>query len=281
MTTNTYHYERIAKAIEFITDNITAQPSLEEVAEKVNLSPFHFQRIFTEWAGVSPKKFLQFLTADYLKAKIKDTATLVEAAEIAGLSSQSRVYDLFTGIEAVTPQEFKSGGKGLHIDYAYHETPFGECFMAVTERGICGMAFTNEVSKNEDLETFKQKWHFATIEENPSVTEQYVQRIFTPHLSSLDKLHLLVQGTNFQLKVWEALLTIPQGSLTTYQQIADSIGHNKAVRAVGTAVGNNPIAYLIPCHRVIRKEGKLGEYHWGSIRKKALVGWEAAKSAEF
>ncbi|MDR6564422.1 MULTISPECIES: methylated-DNA--[protein]-cysteine S-methyltransferase [unclassified Arcicella] len=277
MTTDTYHYERIAKAIEFITDNITAQPSLEEVAEKVNLSPFHFQRIFTEWAGVSPKKFLQFLTADYLKAKIKDTATLIEAAEIAGLSSQSRVYDLFTGIEAVTPQEFKSGGKGLHIDYAYHDTPFGECFMAVTERGICGMAFTNEISKDEDLATFKQKWHFATIEENPSVTEQYVQRIFTPHLSSLDKLHLLVQGTNFQLKVWEALLTIPQGSLTTYQQIADSIGHNKAVRAVGTAVGNNPIAYLIPCHRVIRKEGKLGEYHWGTIRKKAIVGWEASK----
>ncbi len=277
MTTDTYHYERIAKAIEFISENITAQPTLEEIAEKVNLSPFHFQRIFTEWAGVSPKKFLQFLTADYLKAKIKSTATLIEAAEIAGLSSQSRVYDLFTGIEAVTPQEFKSGGKGLHISYAYHQTPFGECFLAVTERGICGMAFTDEQTKKEDLATFKKKWFFATIQENASITYPYIERIFMPHLSSLDKLHLLVQGTNFQLKVWEALLTIPQGSLTTYQQIAESIGKDKAVRAVGTAVGNNPIAYLIPCHRVIRKEGKLGEYHWGSIRKKAIVGWEAAK----
>lgn len=276
MSTDKTNYERIAEAILFITENLKKQPSLEEVAAKVRLSPFHFQRVFTEFAGVSPKKFLQFLTADYLKERIKETSNLAEAAELAGLSSQSRVYDLFTGIEAVTPQEFKSGGKGLLITYGYHSTPFGECFMAVTERGICGMTFIEAHSREADFLTFSKKWHFAEIKRNEGVTESYVSRIFQPHFSSLVKVHLLVQGTNFQLKVWEALLTIPRGSLTTYQYIANSIGNPKAVRAVGTAVGENPVAFLIPCHRVIRKEGKLGEYRWGSVRKKVIVGWEAA-----
>ncbi len=255
MDQETYNYEKIARAIEFITQNLKNQPSLFEIADEVNTSQFHLQRLFSEWAGVSPKKFLQYITADYLKGKIKESTNLVELAEAAGLSSQSRVYDLFTGIEAVTPQEFKTAGRGLHIEYGFHETPFGECFIAITERGICAMAFVDEGSRNEQLILLAKKWHFALIRE---------------------KLPLLVQGTNFQIKVWEALLTIPQGAVTTYQQIAESIGNPKAVRAVGTAVGDNPIAYLIPCHRVIRKEGILGEYRWGSTRKKALVGWEAA-----
>ena len=278
MDQETYNYEKIAKAIAFISENAKKQPSLYEVAEKVNISQFHFQRMFTEWAGVSPKKFLQYITADYLKEKIKESTNLVELAESAGLSSQSRVYDLFTGIEAVTPQEYKSGGKGLQIHYGFHSTPFGECFIAVTERGICAMAFVDEQTKEQQLILLGKKRHFASIEPNQMITENYVNRIFAPHLSSLDRLPLLVQGTNFQLKVWEALLTIPQGAVTTYQQIANSIGNPKAVRAVGTAVGDNPIAFLIPCHRVIRKEGILGEYRWGSLRKKALIGWEAAKS---
>lgn len=276
MDQETYNYEKIAKAIEFITTNVKQQPSLFEVAEEVSISQFHFQRLFSEWAGVSPKKFLQYITADYLKGKIKESSNLVELAESAGLSSQSRVYDLFTGIEAVTPQEFKSSGKGLDIKYGFHQSPFGECFIAITERGICAMAFVDENSKDQQLILLAKKWHFATIWQDQSTTENYLNRIFQPHLSTLGKFPLLVQGTNFQLKVWEALLTIPNGSVTTYQQIAESIGNPGAVRAVGTAVGDNPIAYLIPCHRVIRKEGLLGEYRWGSTRKKALVGWEAA-----
>jgi len=276
MDQETYNYEKIAKAIEFITTNVKQQPSLFEVAEEVSISQFHFQRLFSEWAGVSPKKFLQYITADYLKGKIKESSNLVELAESAGLSSQSRVYDLFTGIEAVTPQEYKSSGKGLDIKYGFHQSPFGECFLAITERGICAMAFVDEQSRDQQLILLAKKWHFATIQQDAIATENYLNKIFQPHLSTLGKLPLLVQGTNFQLKVWEALLAIPQGSVTTYQQIAESIGNPRAVRAVGTAVGDNPIAYLIPCHRVIRKEGLLGEYRWGSTRKKALIGWEAA-----
>jgi AraC family transcriptional regulator, regulatory protein of adaptative response / methylated-DNA-[protein]-cysteine methyltransferase len=275
MDQETYNYEKIARAIEYITENVKSQPTLFEVADEVNTSQFHFQRLFSEWAGVSPKKFLQYITADYLKGKIKESSNLVELAESAGLSSQSRVYDLFTGIEAVTPQEFKSSGKGLQINYGFHQTPFGECFIAVTERGICAMAFVDQSTRDLQLILLAKKWHFAAIRHSPDIAGDYIHRIFQPNLKTLDKLPLLVQGTNFQLKVWEALLTIPSGALTTYQQIAESIGNPKAVRAVGTAVGDNPIAYLIPCHRVIRKEGILGEYRWGSTRKKALVGWEA------
>jgi AraC family transcriptional regulator of adaptative response/methylated-DNA-[protein]-cysteine methyltransferase len=272
-----YNYTRIAEAITFITENIKEQPSLEQVAEKIHLSPFHFQRLFTEWAGVSPKKFLQFLTADYLKGKIRETSNLFEAAESAGLSSPSRVHDLFTGIEAVTPQEYKSAGKGLQIWFGHHDTPFGGCFIAVTERGICAMAFITAEELAEETQRLAAKWAFAELIADKQKTAPYIQRIFQPHLSKLNNIHLVVQGTNFQLKVWEALLTIPSGALTTYQQIAESIQHPKAVRAVGTAVGQNPVAFLIPCHRVIRKEGKPGEYYWGSVRKKALLGWEAAQ----
>jgi AraC family transcriptional regulator of adaptative response/methylated-DNA-[protein]-cysteine methyltransferase len=276
MDQQTYNYEKIARAIEYITENVKNQPSLFEVSNVLNTSQFHFQRLFSEWAGISPKKFLQYMTTDYLKSKIRESANLVELAESAGLSSQSRVYDLFTGIEAVTPQEFKSEGRGLAIHYGFHRTPFGECFIAVTDRGICAMAFVDEPTRDEQLVLLGVKWHFASIKENQHVTRDYVTRIFQPHLLSLEKLPLLVQGTNFQVKVWEALLKIPQGAVTTYQQIAESIGKPRAVRAVGTAVGANPIAYLIPCHRVIRKEGILGAYHWGATRKKALIGWEAA-----
>lgn len=279
MDQETYNYEKIARAIEYITEHVKSQPTLFEVAAEVNTSQFHFQRLFSEWAGVSPKKFLQYITADYLKQKIRESTNLIELAESAGLSSQSRVYDLFTGIEAVTPQEFKTSGKGLHIDYGFHPTPFGECFLAVTARGICTMAFVEEGFRDEQLILLAKKWNFASIADNTAVTAKYVRQIFQPHAGSLEKLPLLVQGTNFQLKVWEALLAIRPGAVSTYQQIANSIGNPKAVRAVGTAVGDNPIAYLIPCHRVIRKEGILGEYRWGSTRKKALIGWEAARLA--
>ncbi|MCE6992062.1 methylated-DNA--[protein]-cysteine S-methyltransferase [Dyadobacter sp. CY323] len=280
MDQQTYNYEKIAKAIEFIVANAKEQPSLFDVAEEVSISQFHFQRVFTEWAGVSPKKFLQYITAGYLKDKIRESSNLVELAESAGLSSQSRVYDHFMAIEAVTPQEFKTSGKGLEISYGFHKTPFGDCFLAVTERGICAMAFVDEATRDDQLIQLAKKWHYASISPDQNITENYIGRIFQPEKKSLEKLPLLVQGTNFQLKVWEALLSIPKGAVTTYQQIAQSIGNPGAVRAVGTAVGDNPIAYLIPCHRVIRKEGVLGEYRWGSLRKKALIGWEAARHNE-
>ncbi|TLU96945.1 methylated-DNA--[protein]-cysteine S-methyltransferase [Dyadobacter sediminis] len=277
MSRETYNYDKIAKAIEFIVANAKAQPSLFDVAEEVCISQFHFQRVFTEWAGVSPKKFLQYITAAYLKEKIRETANLAELAEFAGLSSQSRVYDHFITMEAVTPLEFRSKGNGVFITYGFHETPFGECFIAVTERGICAMAFVDEVTRNEQLTLLLKKWTNAALSEKPSVTQEYINRIFDPSGQTPARLPLIVHGTNFQLKVWEALLKIPNGSVTTYQQIARSIGVPGAVRAVGTAVGDNPVAYLIPCHRVIRKEGILGEYRWGSLRKKALIGWEAAR----
>lgn len=281
MNQDPFNYQRVEKAIAFLTENFKSQPSLDEVAEEVHLSPFHFQRIFAEWAGVSPKRFLQFLTVDFLRDKIHTTNNLVEAAEIAGLSTQSRVYDLFVSIEGVTPQQYKSAGAGLEIFYGYHLTPFGMCFIAVAEKGICGLAFVEEDKKRDEFEQFSRQWSFANLIHKPNYTQSFVQKIFAPikkqdaHSQS-DKIHLLVQGTNFQLKVWEALLNVPMGAVSTYQSIASAIGNPKAVRAVGSAVGDNPIAYLIPCHRVIRKEGKLGEYHWGSTRKKAIIGWEMA-----
>ncbi|MCU0444850.1 MAG: methylated-DNA--[protein]-cysteine S-methyltransferase [Microscillaceae bacterium] len=283
MSQEQFNYQRVEKAIAFLSENFKQQPSLEQVAEEVNVSPFHFQRIFAEWAGVSPKRFLQYLTVDFLRNKIQDTQNLVEAAEIAGLSTQSRVYDLFVNIEGVTPQQYKSAGMGLDIYYGYNFSPFGMCFIAVAEKGICGLAFVEEDQKRDEFAQFSKKWSFARLIHQPSYTQHFIQKIFSPfknqdRTKESDKLTLLVQGTNFQLKVWEALLKVPIGAVSTYQSIAQAIGKPQALRAVGTAVGDNPIAYLIPCHRVIRKEGKLGEYHWGSNRKKAIIGWEMAKA---
>jgi AraC family transcriptional regulator of adaptative response/methylated-DNA-[protein]-cysteine methyltransferase len=270
-------YQRIQKAIEYLAENFKKQPELKEVAAQVHLSPFHFQRLFTQWAGVSPKKFLQYLTVDYLKERLNESKSIAQAATFAGLSSSSRVYDLFVKIEGVTPATFKNKGAGINIYYAYHETPFGECFIAATEKGLCGLTFLQGNNKQEEFDAFAKKWNFAQLIEDGPFTQKYVEQIFNKQKSSSEKVNLLVQGTNFQIKVWEALLNIPQGAVTTYQQIAASIGKPKAVRAVGTAVGKNPIGYLIPCHRVIRKEGKLGQYRWGSGRKKAIIGWEMAR----
>lgn len=278
MEENSLNYHRIQKAIEFLSDNFKQQPRLEDVAEQVHLSPFHFQKMFTEWAGVSPKKFLQFLTTHYLKEQIRNTSSILEAADLVGLSSQSRVYDLFVNLEAVTPHQYRHAGKGLKIYYAYHDCPFGICFIAVTERGICGLEFLEEDQKEVILTSFAQRWHFAKLEANVEKTTPYLNQIFDPYQRKYGSVKVLIQGTNFQIKVWEALLKIPFGSVSTYAQIAQSIGNPQAVRAVGTAIGKNPVAYLIPCHRIIRKEGKLGGYHWGSERKKAIIGWEAAKS---
>jgi AraC family transcriptional regulator of adaptative response/methylated-DNA-[protein]-cysteine methyltransferase len=272
------NYTRIESAIRYLGENFQRQPDLDEVAEKVHLSPFHFQRIFTEWAGISPKRFLQVLTIDYLKEKIGETSNLVEAAEKAGLSAQSRVYDLFTTLEAVTPQEHKSHGQGLRIEYGFHDTPFGTALIGITERGICWLSFLKtDQDPRTELNALKQHWHNSIFHEDRHLTSAFRDKVFDRNPADA-KLHVLVKGTNFQVKVWEALLRLPEGHVTTYQQIATGINSPRAMQAVGSAVGANHIAYLIPCHRVIRKDGLLGEYRWDAARKKAMIGWELGKA---
>jgi len=267
-------YQRIEQAIRFLGDNLHRQPELKEVAENVGLSEFHFQRLFTRWAGISPKRFLQYLTKENAKQLLKQSSVLNTTYSV-GLSSPGRLHDLFVGTEAVTPGEYKSLGSGLIIRYGFHATPFGEALIGVTARGICHLSFVQE-GRGAALILLKSDWKNATLLEEPSATEALLEPVFSLGQRS-NPISLFVSGTNFQLKVWEALLSIPQGALTTYEQIAAQIGHPQAIRAVGTAVGHNPIAYLIPCHRVIRKMGEFGNYRYGSARKKAILGWEAAK----
>ncbi len=283
-TESNVNYQRIEQAIRYLEENFYHQPELDEVAEKVHLSPFHFQRIFAEWAGISPKRFLQFLTVDFLKGKLKESKNLIDAADAAGLSSQSRIYDLFTTLEAVTPQEYKQRGSGICIQYGFHETTFGLALIGVTDRGICWLSFLQaDQEPCTELEKMKTHWHNSVFKEDAELTESFIQKIFNKLPISVGKevsgegLHVFVKGTNFQIKVWEALLKIPMGSITTYQTIASTINSPRAMQAVGSAVGSNHIAYLIPCHRVIRKDGILGEYRWSAARKKSMIGWEMAK----
>jgi AraC family transcriptional regulator of adaptative response/methylated-DNA-[protein]-cysteine methyltransferase len=277
ITESNINYQRIEQAIRYLEENFQHQPELDEIAEKVHLSPFHFQRIFTEWAGISPKRFLQFLTVGFLKEKLSHTRNLIDAAEAAGLSSQSRIYDLFTTLEAVTPQEYKQHGAGIRVHYGFHETPFGLALIGITDRGICWLSFLQaDEEPRTELEKMKTHWNNSIFTENSELTQKSIDQVFN-HTSVKQPLHVFVKGTNFQIKVWEALLKIPMGGVTTYQSIASSIKSPKAMQAVGSAVGSNHIAYLIPCHRVIRKDGILGEYRWSAARKKSIIGWEMAK----
>jgi AraC family transcriptional regulator of adaptative response/methylated-DNA-[protein]-cysteine methyltransferase len=274
-----YQYNQVARAIDYLYEHFREQPSLDDVAAQVNMSTFHFQRTFTEWAGISPKRFLQFLTTDYLKQRLSGFDNLLDAADDAGLSSQSRVYDLFVNLEAVTPQEYKEKGASLSIDYGFHNTPFGECIIGVTERGVCHLSFISDGDKSNAVEELEMAWEKASVRQNDRNTKKLASQIFHHAQEAPDeKLNVLVKGTNFQVKVWNALLQVPMGAVTTYQSIAAQIGQPNALQAVGSAVGANPVAYLIPCHRVIRKNLIIGEYHWGSERKKAIIGWEMAKT---
>lgn len=279
VNTNAYQYDQIARAIDYLYVNFRSQPGLEEVAAQVNMSAFHFQRIFTEWAGISPKRFLQFLTTGYLKQRINGFHNLLEAADDAGLSSQSRVYDLFVNLEAVTPQEYKEKGQGIDIQYGFHNTPFGECILGITNRGICHLSFLQQKNRSLAVAQLEKAWEKATVKENSPHTEKMAQAVFHRQPGNKEKLNVLVKGTNFQVKVWNALLEVPYGTVTTYQNIARQVELPKALQAVGSAVGANPVAYLIPCHRIIRKNLIIGEYHWGTERKKAMLGWEMAKTA--
>ena len=278
-TENHINYRRIEQAIRYLEKNFQHQPELGAVADAVGLSPFHFQRIFSEWAGISPKKFLQFLTVDYLKDRIRETHSIAAAADEAGLSSQSRVYDLFTTLEGVTPDEYRNSGGGIHVDYGIHDTPFGRCLIGLTERGICWLSFIpTDGDPESEVNAMKSHWYNSRFQLDTAVTGSVCRRIFqADRYPGKTKLNVFVKGTRFQLKVWEALLRLPAGSLTTYQYIAEDIAQPKALQAVGSAVGANHIAYLIPCHRVIRKDGMLGEYRWEATRKKSIIGWEQAR----
>jgi len=277
MQTKVEDYERIEKAIQFLTENYHQQPSLEAVARSVNLSEYHFQRLFRRWAGISPKRLVQFLTLEHAKKALEESRSVLDASYDAGLSSPSRLHDLFVNAEAMTPGAFKSKGAGLEISYGFHPSPFGECLLTVTERGICGLGFVADGGRAQALKDFKQRWPAAKFQENPQKTRIYVDRIFnSKKRNGAHPVKLLLLGTNFQIKVWEALLRVPPGSVVSYEDLARRLGKPAASRAVGSAVGRNPISFLIPCHRAIRKMGITGDYHWGAARKKAILAWEAA-----
>lgn len=269
-------YQRIARAIAFIRQHHLEQPSLATVAQHVNLSEYHFQRLFTQWAGISPKRFSQYLTLDYAKSKIIETNNLLELALESGLSSPGRLHDLFVTLEAMSPGEYKAAGAGLKIRYGLHESTFGTCLIAMTERGICNLLFLDAGNKQLAERQLQTEWPNATIMHEPQATEAMYNQIF--ETSGQSSLALHIKGTNFQIQVWKALLRIPFGGLTTYQEVAKAIGKPTAARAIGNAVGRNPVGYLIPCHRVIRGSGELGGYRWGLDRKSALMGWEAGHS---
>jgi len=269
-------YERIEQAIRFIRENFQDQPDLDEIARQIHLSPFHFQRLFKEWAGVSPKKFLQFTSIEYAKELLQQQKTLATVSFETGLSGTSRLHDLFIHIEGMTPGEYQHGGKNLHIYYSHAETVFGNSLIASTEKGICHISFIREAS---DLSDLTNRFPAAVLEQKTDLHQQEALKMFRDDWRDLDKIKLHLKGTPFQIKVWNALLQIPMGSLKSYLDIAHQIGDSKASRAVGTAIGNNPIAYIIPCHRVIPSSGNLGGYHWGIDRKSAIIGLESARES--
>ena len=273
MKPDPYHHALIARAIDHIGKEVSEQPSLEELSASVGLSPAHFQRVFSQWAGVSPKRYQQYLTLDHAKRLLADRFTLLDTAHETGLSGTSRLHDLFLRWEAMSPGDYARGGEGLSITWDWVETPFGEALVMATPRGLCGLAFTSDMGRAAAMADMRARWPKANYAQNRAAVE--------PFLSLLGgdgeaKLHLI--GAPFQIKVWEALMTIPSGHVTTYSEIARVVGNPKAVRAVGTAVGRNPVSWLIPCHRALRKSGGLGGYHWGLPVKRAMLAWEGARA---
>ncbi len=274
---NQMNYNRIAAAIDYIKTNFKEQPDLSSIAEKVHLSPFHFQRLFSEWAGTSPKKFLQYISIRHARQLLKENqATLAQTAYETGLSGTGRLHDLFINIEGMTPAEYKNGGKHLSIHYSFAESPFGNILVASTSKGICHMAFADD--ETTALTVMKNHFPNAHFKQMVDLIQQNALYIFTHDWQKLNQIKLHLKGTDFQLKVWETLLKIPMGQLSTYGNIATAIEKPRASRAVGTAIGSNPVAFLIPCHRVIQSTGSFGGYMWGSTRKTAMIGWEGAKT---
>jgi AraC family transcriptional regulator of adaptative response/methylated-DNA-[protein]-cysteine methyltransferase len=274
-TQQSLDFERIEKVVEYIESNFKQQPELEKIAGHVGLSEFHLQRLFKRWVGISPKRFLQYLTKEHAKSLLRQSENVLSVTYDAGLSGPGRLHDLFVNCEAVTPGEYKQMGQGVRIYYGIHQTPFGRCLIAKTDRGICGLFFLKDKNGDEYVQRLKRDWPNANIEENPIMTGSSADEIFD--LNSWERnrpISLFVKGTNFQIKIWEALLKIPSGNVVAYEEIAQFIGNPHAVRAVGSAVAKNPVSYLIPCHRVIRKYGEFGNYQGGTARKKAILAWE-------
>lgn len=271
-------YTRVERAIRYLDAQGDAQPSLADVARHVGLSESHCQKLFTRWAGISPKRFLQHRTAQVVKRLLREDRTVLDSSYEAGLSGSSRLHDLLVNAEAMTPGEYQRGGEGVEVRYGFHPTPFGECLVAVTARGICHLAFVHPVSRREALGRVKHDWPRATLVTDHAVTRRAAAQAFPrPGSRATAPIALHVKGTNFQLKVWNALLQIPDGGVTTYGDIAAAIGDAKASRAVGGAVGSNPISWLIPCHRVIRSTGELGGYAWGPERKRVMLALETTR----
>jgi len=268
-----YHYNVMRRAIALI-DAAETPLTLEALAAEMGMSPAHFQRIFSAWVGVSPKRYQQYLALGHAKEMLTQRFTTLEAAEAAGLSGTGRLHDLFVRWEAMRPGEFARGGAGLLIRHGWFDTPFGEALAMGTERGLCGLAFAAETGRAEAMADMRARWPEATHVEAPDAITPWVAAAFGR--AGEARLHMI--GAPFQIKVWEALLAIPSGHVTTYSEIARAIGHPRAVRAVGTAVGRNPVSYLIPCHRALRKSGALGGYHWGLPVKRALLAWESAQA---
>ncbi|RUR55817.1 bifunctional transcriptional activator/DNA repair enzyme AdaA [Vreelandella populi] len=270
-------YARIEKAMAYMVERAVLQPSLEEVAAHVHLSAYHFQRLFCRYAGISPKRFLQALTLERGKQLLKEPRALLDVAHELGLSGGSRLYDHFVQLEAVTPGEHKRHGEGVHIEYGVHATPLGSVLVAVTPRGICRMGFVDATSADELLARLAKEWPRSTLNHHPKATAYVVDALFNTVRTEPRTLSLHVTGTNFQIAVWRALLTIPEGQLASYTHIAQALGMPKSSRAVGNAVGANPIALWIPCHRVIQQSGALGGYRWGLPKKQMVQAWEIAQ----
>ena len=267
-------YQRIEKAIAYLAANAGEQPSLGQVAAYVHLSPFHFQRMFCQWAGISPKRFLQVLTLERGKEQLTRSRSLLEVSYKLGLSGGSRLYDHFVSLEAVTPGEYKNKGQDVTVRYAVHFTPFGPLFVAMTQRGVCRAGFTDYAAPEQQLAELESTWPLARFEQDSLATAEVVNRLFADEPAEKGPLSLHVAGTNFQIAVWRALLKIPAGAVTSYGELAASLGQPKAARAVGNAVGANPVALVIPCHRVIQESGALGGYRWGPGRKRVIQLWE-------
>ncbi len=273
-------YKKIEKAIHFIENNFKSQPNLDEIAESVHLSKYHFNRLFKRWAGIGPVQFLHFVTLGYTKKRLAKSKSLLDTSLDSGLSGSSRLHDLFVTFDAMTPGEFKKKGTGLNIDYSFYASPFGECLTAITKRGLCHLGFVQKNSRSDALNQLFDAWPNAVFSENSKSIDPLFNQIFNLHKTKETRpFNLLIKGTNFQINVWKALLQIPMGNVVSYQDIAEYIGRPKAFRAVASAIAINPVGYLIPCHRVISKSGKIHQYRWGPSRKKAIVGWETAKGA--
>ena len=274
-------YQRVEQALRFMEENFRHQPSLKQIADAAHLSEFHFNRLFSRWAGTTPQRFLRFLTKEYAKSLLTDRQDVLDVAVQAGLSGPGRLHDLMVTFEALSPGEIKQRGAGVTVRYGFADTPFGECLLALTDRGIVSLTFQRPDERPAALAHLHQTWGRATFTADPTGVARFAAHVFSVENTVPDKpLHLLLRGTNFQIKVWEALLRIPAGQLVSYDEVAARIGQPKAQRAVGTAIGSNAIGYLIPCHRVIQTIGTTGHYRWGALRKRAMLGWEAAKVGE-